>query len=120
MQRWVLHIDMDAFFASCEQLTRPTLMGRPVLVGGMSGRGVVAGASYEARKYGARSAMPMYRAQQLIGAKAVVVRPRFEVYRLASQRVFHYLQQRVDLIEQLSIVEGKLEPAEQVGASAEG
>ncbi|MDN5784296.1 MAG: DNA polymerase IV, partial [Corynebacterium casei] len=55
MQRWVLHIDMDAFFASCEQLTRPTLMGRPVLVGGMSGRGVVAGASYEARKYGAHS-----------------------------------------------------------------
>lgn len=119
MQRWVLHIDMDAFFASCEQLTRPTLMGRPVLVGGMSGRGVVAGASYEARKYGARSAMPMYRAQQLIGAKAVVVRPRFEVYRLASQRVFHYLQQRVDLIEQLSIDEGYMEPAELVGASAE-
>ena len=119
MQRWVLHIDMDAFFASCEQLTRPTLMGRPVLVGGMSGRGVVAGASYEARKYGARSAMPMYRAQQLIGAKAVVVRPRFEVYRLASQRVFDYLQQRVDLIEQLSIDEGYMEPAELVGASAE-
>lgn len=119
MQRWVLHIDMDAFFASCEQLTRPTLIGRPVLVGGMSGRGVVAGASYEARKYGARSAMPMYRAQQLIGAKAVVVRPRFEVYRLASQRVFHYLQQRVDLIEQLSIDEGYMEPAELVGASAE-
>lgn len=94
-------------------------MGRPVLVGGMSGRGVVAGASYEARKYGARSAMPMYRAQQLIGAKAVVVRPRFEVYRLASQRVFHYLQQRVDLIEQLSIDEGYMEPAELVGASAE-
>ena len=118
MQRWVLHIDMDAFFASCEQLTRPTLMGRPVLVGGMSGRGVVAGASYEARKYGARSAMPMYRAQQLIGPKAVVVRPRFEVYRLASQRVFHYLQQRVELIEQLSIDEGYMEPAELVGASA--
>ncbi|APT82322.1 DNA polymerase IV [Corynebacterium ammoniagenes] len=119
MQRWVLHIDMDAFFASCEQLTRPTLMGRPVLVGGMSGRGVVAGASYEARKYGAHSAMPMYRAQQLVGPKAVVVRPRFEVYRLASQRVFHYIESHVELVEQLSIDEAYMEPAELVGASPE-
>ena len=119
MQRWVLHIDMDAFFASCEQLTRPTLMGRPVLVGGMSGRGVVAGASYEARKYGAHSAMPMYRAQQLIGPKAVVVSPRFEVYRLASQRVFKFIESRVDLVEQLSIDEAYMEPAELIGATAE-
>lgn len=85
MQRWVLHIDMDAFFASCEQLTRPTLRGRPVLVGGLSGRGVVAGASYEAREFGAHSAMPMYRAQQLVGLRGVVVRPRFPVYSAASQ-----------------------------------
>ena len=119
MQRWVLHIDMDAFFAACEQLTRPTLMNRPVLVGGMSGRGVVAGASYEARTYGAHSAMPMYRAQQLIGPKAVVVRPRFEVYRLASRRVFHFIESRVELVEQLSIDEAYMEPAELVGASPE-
>ncbi|MFH0410896.1 DNA polymerase IV [Corynebacterium sp. L4756] len=117
MQRWVLHIDMDAFFASCEQLTRPTLMGRPVLVGGASGRGVVAGASYEARKYGAHSAMPMYRAQQLIGPKAVVVRPRFEVYRTASERVFSLIAQRVKLVEQLSIDEAYMEPEELHGAT---
>ncbi|WP_459208503.1 Y-family DNA polymerase, partial [Corynebacterium macginleyi] len=88
MQRWVLHIDMDAFFASVEQLTRPTLQGRPVLVGGAGGRGVVAGASYEAREYGAHSAMPMYRAQQLVGLRAVVVSPRRAVYSAASRRIF--------------------------------
>ena len=90
-----------------------------MLVGGMSGRGVVAGASYEARKFGAHSAMPMYRAQQLIGPKAVVVRPRFEVYRLASRRVFQFIESRVELVEQLSIDEGYMEPEELQGASPE-
>lgn len=117
MQRWVLHIDMDAFFASVEQLTRPTLRGRPVLVGGLGGRGVVAGASYEARARGAHSAMPMFRAQQLIGARGVVVRPRFSVYKAASRRVFELLQTRVDVIEQLSIDEGFMEPRALVGAT---
>ncbi|QNQ90548.1 DNA polymerase IV [Corynebacterium poyangense] len=118
MSRWVLHIDMDAFFASCEQLTRPTLRGRPVLVGGRGGRGVVAGASYEARKYGARSAMPMLRARALVGSQAVVVQPRKEVYRLASRRVFDILRREVGLVEQLSIDEGYIEPAELVGWDA--
>ena len=99
MQRWVLHIDMDAFFASVEQLTRPTLQGRPVLVGGVGGRGVVAGASYEAREYGAPSAMPMYRAQQLVGLRAVVVSPRRAVYSAASRRVFEIISQHVEVIE---------------------
>ncbi len=119
MQRWVLHIDMDAFFASVEQLTRPTLRGRPVLVGGLGGRGVVAGASYEARAFGAHSAMPMYRAQQLVSARAVVVRPRRVVYQAASRRVFELISSRVGLIEQLSIDEGFTEPAELQGASAQ-
>ncbi len=118
MQRWVLHIDMDAFFASVEQLTRPTLRGRPVLVGGLGGRGVVAGASYEARAFGARSAMPMYRAQQLIGSRGVVIQPRHVVYSTASKRVFEVLARRVDVVEQLSIDEGFMEPAELVGATA--
>ncbi|MEZ5091091.1 MAG: hypothetical protein R2719_16110 [Micropruina sp.] len=87
MERWVLHFDMDAFFASVEQLTRPTLRGRPVLVGGLGGRGVVAGASYEARVFGARSAMPMHQARRLVGVSAVVLPPRGVVYGMASRRV---------------------------------
>lgn len=117
MQRWVLHIDMDAFFASVEQLTRPTLQGRPVLVGGTGGRGVVAGASYEARKYGAHSAMPMFRAQQLVGFKAVVVNPRRAVYSAASRRVFDIIAEHAGVIEQLSIDEAFMEPAALVGAT---
>lgn len=116
MQRWVLHIDMDAFFASCEQLTRPTLRGRPVLVGGVSGRGVVAGASYEARRFGAHSAMPMHQARKLVGFSAVVVSPRKEVYAAASQRVFEIVARHAGVIEQLSIDEAYLEPGELVGA----
>ena len=117
MSRWVLHIDMDAFYASCEQLTRPTLKGRPVLVAGVSGRGVVAGASYEARKYGARSAMPTHRAARLGGPKAVLVAPRRAVYTTASRRVFEVIARHVDVVEQLSIDEAFMEPAELADAS---
>lgn len=117
MTRWVLHIDMDAFFASCEQLTRPTLKGRPVLVAGVTGRGVVAGASYEARKFGARSAMPTHRAARLIGPQAVLITPRRPVYSAASRRVFDIIRRRVDVMEQLSIDEAFLEPEELVDAT---
>src|SRR5271168_2553633 len=116
--RWVLHLDMDAFFASVEQLTRPTLRGRPVLVGGLGGRGVVAGASYESRVFGARSAMPMHQARRLIGVTAVVLPPRGVVYGVASRRVFDTVRAVVPVVEQLSFDEAFGEPPELVGASA--
>jgi DNA polymerase-4 len=116
--RWVLHLDMDAFFASVEQLTRPTLRGRPVLVGGLGGRGVVAGASYEARVFGARSAMPMHQARRLVGALAVVLPPRGVVYGVASRRVFDTVRSVVPVVEQLSFDEAFGEPPELAGALA--
>jgi len=118
-RRWVLHLDMDAFFASVEQLTRPTLRGRPVLVGGVGGRGVVAGASYEARVHGARSAMPMHQARRLVGPTAVVLPPRGVVYGVASRRVLDTVRAVVPVLEQLSFDEAFGEPAELAGATAE-
>jgi DNA polymerase-4 len=119
VSRWVLHFDMDAFFASVEQLTRPTLRGRPVLVGGTGGRGVVAGASYEARAFGAHSAMPVHQARRLVGAAAVVLPPRGAVYGVASRRVMATVRALVPVLEQLSFDEAFGEPAELAGATAE-
>ena len=118
MSRWVLHFDMDAFFASVEQLTRPTLRGRPVLVGGLGGRGVVAGASYEARVFGARSAMPVHQARRLVGAAAVVLPPRGAVYSVASRRVLDTVRAVIPVLEQLSFDEAFGEPPELAGADA--
>jgi DNA polymerase-4 len=109
---------MDAFFASVEQLTRPTLRGRPVLVGGLGGRGVVAGASYQARVFGARSAMPMHQARRLVGVAAVVLPPRGAVYGVASRRVFEVVRAVIPVVEQLSFDEAFGEPVELSGASA--
>ncbi|MBA0046918.1 DNA polymerase IV [Mycobacteroides sp. LB1] len=117
--RWVLHLDMDAFFASVEQLTRPTLRDRPVLVGGAGGRGVVAGASYEARVFGARSAMPMHQARRLVGINAVVLPPRGAVYGVASRRVFATVRSMIPVLEQLSFDEAFGEPDELAGATSE-
>ncbi|WP_442945677.1 DNA polymerase IV [Nocardia sp. SSK8] len=108
---------MDAFFASAEQLTRPTLRGRPVLVGGAGQRGVVAGASYEARGYGARSAMPMHQARRLVGVSAVVIPPRGAVYSVLSGQVFDTLRGRIPVLETLSFDEAFGEPAELAGAT---
>src|ERR1700712_5109589 len=119
VQRWVLHFDMDAFFASVEQLTRPTLRGRPVLVGGLGGRGVVAGASYESRVFGARSAMPMHQARRMVGPAAVVLPPRGVVYGVASGKVLDTVRAMVPVLEQLSFDEAFGEPIELVGADAD-
>jgi DNA polymerase-4 len=108
---------MDAFFASVEQLTRPTLRGRPVLVGGLGDRGVVAGASYESRAFGARSAMPMHQARRLVGVTVVVLPPRGTVYGVASRRVFDTVRGLVPVLEQLSHDEAFGEPSELAGAS---
>ncbi len=113
----MLHFDMDAFFASCEQLTRPTLRGRPVLVGGLGGRGVVAGCSYEARVFGARSAMPMHQARRLVGAAAVVLPPRGALYGTVSRRVFATVRELIPVVETLSFDEAFGEPVELAGAS---
>jgi DNA polymerase-4 len=89
-----------------------------VLVGGLGGRGVVAGASYEARVFGARSAMPMHQARRLIGVTAVVLPPRGSVYGTASRRVFHTVRELVPVVEQLSFDEAFGEPPELAGATA--
>lgn len=109
---------MDAFFASVEQLTRPTLRGRPVLVGGTGSRGVVAGASYEARVFGARSAMPMHQARRIVGATAVVLPPRRAVISAMSTAVFDLVRTQLPVFEQLSVDEAFGEPAELAGATA--
>ncbi len=109
---------MDAFFASVDQLTRPTLRGRPVLVGGVSGRGVVAGCSYEARQYGVHSAMPMMQAKRLVPSNAVFVGVRHGLYGPVSKRVFSIVRDQVAVVEQLSVDEAFLEPEELRGATA--
>ncbi|MGQ0572619.1 MAG: DNA polymerase IV [Pseudonocardia sp.] len=113
--RWVLHLDMDAFFAAAEQLTRPTLRDRPVLVGGLGPRAVVAGASYQARVFGARSAMPMGQARRRC-PHAVVVPPRGALYRALSEDVMAVLAEAAPVVEPVSLDEAFLEPPALVGA----
>lgn len=106
----IIHIDMDAFYASIEQRDNPAYRGKPIAVGGSpEGRGgVVATASYEARKFGVRSAMPAKQAQKLC-PELIFVRPRFEVYKAASGSIREIFRRYTDLIEPLSLDEAYLD-----------
>ena len=107
--RAILHLDLDAFYASIEQRDRPEYRGKPIIVGGSPDRrGVVATASYEARKFGVHSAMPSRTAQRLC-PQAIFLPTRFEVYRAASQQVMTIFRQQTTLVEPLSLDEAYLD-----------
>ncbi len=104
MQRWILHVDMDAFFAAVERLDDPSLVGRPVIVGGLGPRGVVSTASYEARAFGVRSAQPMAQARRLC-PQGVFLAPRHERYEVVSRQVRAVLARFSQLVEPVSVDE---------------
>src|ERR1700749_2526542 len=109
MQRLICHVDMDAFFVSVEEIYDPSLRGKPVVVGGRANqRGVVAAASYAARKFGVHSAMPLRTAGQLC-PQAIIVEGHPENYRIYSKKVFSILNQFSPLVEMASIDEAYLD-----------
>ncbi|MEM8950781.1 MAG: DNA polymerase IV [Pseudomonadota bacterium] len=106
--RKIIHIDMDAFYASVEQRDDPSLRGLPVAVGGGSARGVVTAASYEARKFGVRSAMPGFKARRLC-PELIFVKTRFDAYKAVSRQIRDIFKRYTDLIEPLSLDEAFLD-----------
>src|SRR3954466_4483005 len=109
--RKIIHIDMDAFYASVEQRDHPELRGLPVAVGGSRERGVVAAASYEARKFGVHSAMPSVIARRKC-PELIFVPPRFDVYRAVSLQIREIFAEHTPLIEPLSLDEAYLDVSE--------
>ncbi len=110
-QRKIIHVDMDAFFTSVEQRDNPDLRGKPIAVGGSRDRGVVAAASYEARAYGVRSAMPSKLAYQKC-PEIIFVKHRFDVYRQVSDEIREIFRSFTDLVEPLSLDEAYLDVTE--------
>ena len=108
MNNNILHVDMDAFFASVEQRDNPELKGKPVIVGGISERGVVSTCSYEARKFGVHSAMPIFMAKEKC-PNGIFIAGRYGRYAKVSQDIFKILNEVTDLVEQVSIDEGYLD-----------
>ena len=106
--RKIIHVDMDAFYASVEQRDNPELRGLPVAVGGGGHRGVVMAASYEARKFGVRSAMPGFKARRLC-PELIFVKTRFDAYKAVSREIREVFQRYTDLIEPLSLDEAYLD-----------
>ncbi|MFQ5743940.1 MAG: DNA polymerase IV [Acidobacteriota bacterium] len=113
--RKILHIDLDAFYPSVEVLDHPELEGRPVIVGGLGRRGVVASASYEARKYGVHSAMPMASARRLC-PDGVYLRSRFDRYRQLSRKVFDIYEAWTERVEPLSLDEAYLDVSRHISS----
>src|SRR5277367_3724537 len=114
--RKIIHIDMDAFYASVEQRYNPELCGKPVAVGGSRERGVVAAASYEARKFGVHSAMPSLTAKRRC-PDLIFVKPRFDAYKAISEQIRQIFAEYTPIIEPLSLDEAYLDVSGNLSAT---